>query len=347
MADRKPLVLAVGRTKELPSGDNLVVGALNGLTVSHDGAGTLLIEEPTDLHLLTMTDTTTLNGGTHSGVNTGDQTFIVNGLRFIIDTGSTADSDPGNGLLKFNHATQASATFIYVDDLTNDGVSLTPLWAAMLTGGLLLLQSATAQGTWQLWVVSSFTDASGYAKFGVTLMAAGGSFADGEPVFVTIGQGSSGGSGHLLQPPTIVTSTTSASVTSTTLPGDNTIPQNTEGTAYTAIDPSITPTSASSILLVGFYFPYVSASGVVDVRIAAFRDSGVGAVFAKQATAGGSNHTRDTLLLFMVPSGSTSATTFTLRVGVSGGTAYLNKISTGDLFGGVGIAVSFIMEFSP
>ncbi len=55
----------------------------NGLGLAHNGAGTFTIEEPFSLHLLTVSDSTTLNGGTFignsSGTNTGDQTITLTG----------------------------------------------------------------------------------------------------------------------------------------------------------------------------------------------------------------------------------------------------------------------------
>lgn len=111
------------------------------------------------------------------------------GVQYTADTGSTADSDPGAGLLKWNNATQASATFLYLDDETADAVSLTTWWAALEAGGFCYLQHATDQDTWQIWEVTAVTDASGYVKLAVTLLANGGSFADADPMLVTLEQG--------------------------------------------------------------------------------------------------------------------------------------------------------------
>jgi hypothetical protein len=116
------------------------------------------------------------------------------GVQYAADTGSTADSDPGAGLLKWNNATQASATVLYLDDTTSDGVSLTAWWAALDAGGFCYLQHATDQDTWQIWEITTVTDASGYVKFAVTLLANGDSFADGDPMLVTLQQGVTSGS---------------------------------------------------------------------------------------------------------------------------------------------------------
>ena len=111
------------------------------------------------------------------------------GVQYDADTGSTADSDPGAGLMKWNNATQASATVLYLDDDTSDGVSLTGWWSALDAGGFCYLQHATDQDTWQIWEIGTITDATGYVKLAVTLLANGGSFADGDPMLITLEQG--------------------------------------------------------------------------------------------------------------------------------------------------------------
>lgn len=115
------------------------------------------------------------------------------GVQFLADTGSTADSDPGAGLLKWNHATQTSATVIYLDDASADGASLTAIWPRLNAGGVLFLQHATNQDIWQIWEFTAINDASGYAKLTVTLWAAAGTFADNDPILVTLDKGQGAG----------------------------------------------------------------------------------------------------------------------------------------------------------
>lgn len=107
-------------------------------------------------------------------------------VQYVSDTGSTADSDPGAGLLKWNNATQGSATQIYLDDDTADGVSMTGFWAALDAGGFAYLQHATDQDTWQIWEITAVTDATGYVKLSVSLLANGGSFSDADPMLITL-----------------------------------------------------------------------------------------------------------------------------------------------------------------
>jgi hypothetical protein len=119
------------------------------------------------------------------------------GVQYGADLGSTADSDPGAGLLKWNNATQASATVLFLDDSTSDGASLTGWWSALEAGGFCYLQHATDQNTWQIWEITAVTDATGYVKLGVSLLANGDAFADDDPMLVTLQQGVAGGGGGL------------------------------------------------------------------------------------------------------------------------------------------------------
>lgn len=116
-------------------------------------------------------------------------------FRFTIDTGSIADSDPGAGLVKYNHATQSSATFLYFDDLTSDGVDLSTYFLSLGTSGYIHLMNALNGQQWQVWKWSAITDGTGYFKFAVTLQAGSASFADAVAVNVMfIGAGGGGAS---------------------------------------------------------------------------------------------------------------------------------------------------------
>jgi hypothetical protein len=117
-------------------------------------------------------------------------------LTFTSDTGSTADSDPGAGLFKWNNATQASATQLYFDDATLDSVNLDTFYTSQGSTGFISLQQADDTTKWQIWTwTAAPTDGTGYWKFTVTLQASGGSIADNKTVYVVfMGAGGGGGS---------------------------------------------------------------------------------------------------------------------------------------------------------
>ncbi len=122
----------------------------------------------------------------------------LKGLTFTSDTGSTADSDPGAGLFKWNNATQASATFLYFDNATLDAVTVSTFWASLGSAGFIYLQQADDSSIWQLWKwTATPTDGTGYYKFAVTLQAKStANIADDKTVycqFIGGGGSSSGG----------------------------------------------------------------------------------------------------------------------------------------------------------
>lgn len=116
------------------------------------------------------------------------------GLRLLADTSSTTDADPGAGSLRWNNATQASSTVLYLDDESADGVALDAIWPRLNAGGVLFLQHETDQDIWQIWEFTAINDASGYAKLTCTLWASAGSFADNDPMRVTLDKGQGAGS---------------------------------------------------------------------------------------------------------------------------------------------------------
>ena len=90
-------------------------------------------------------------------------------FRYAIDTGSTADSDPGAGLLKFNNATQASATALYLDDLTDDTGTDLSAFLLELAGSndSVLLTVCSESGTFRVFKITAIVDGTGYFKLTV------------------------------------------------------------------------------------------------------------------------------------------------------------------------------------
>ena len=104
------------------------------------------------------------------------------GLLFISDTSSQADSDPGAGLFRWNHATQSSATELFFNDGTVDAIDVSALFDAMGADGTLYLQQYDDSSKWQLWQVNSVTTSSDYVALDVTLLAYGGAIASSKVV---------------------------------------------------------------------------------------------------------------------------------------------------------------------
>lgn len=139
-------------------------------------------------------------------------------------------------------------------------------------------------------------------------------------------------------------SSTTASTTSV-IPQDNTIPQNTEGAAYASLDTTITPSSSTSLLEVEVYIPWVYAASASTSVWALFRDSGANAIQTAYISLPGSSVMPITLKCVLA-AGSVSATTFKLRYGaqsaalpiaIMGGAAL-------PLFGGSDVAHMMVRE---
>ena len=141
----------------------------------------------------------------------------------------------------------------------------------------------------------------------------------------------------------VESSTTSViTVSGSSIPFDDTIPQNTEGVEVLTIN--VTPISASSTLYLEAYLRgnHTTLGGV---NSALFQDSIVNAVAAEQSAI--YNYILINLRYSAV-SGSTSPRTYKLRVGVGSGSLYINGDSTGvRVFGGTQKAKLTVWEVLP
>jgi len=124
----------------------------------------------------------------------------------------------------------------------------------------------------------------------------------------------------------VTTSTASVVTCNTTMPSDDTIPQNTEGTEVLTL--AITPYSSTSTLIIEFKSSISSDSSVTAMSTALFQDTTAGALAANSdpfpASLGGTFSLRH-----IMTSGTTSSTTFKIRVGPSSNVAYVNGNASG------------------
>lgn len=116
-----------------------------------------------------------------------------------------------------------------------------------------------------------------------------------------------------------------------TIPADDTIPQNTEGTEVLTV--TITPKFSTSNLLITFSSIFsISATG--SATIALFQDSMANALAAKcydLSAAGMCGH-----FMHVMTSGTTSSTTFKIRAGPAANSLYCNgPDGGGQIMGGV------------
>ena len=144
----------------------------------------------------------------------------------------------------------------------------------------------------------------------------------------------------------VVSAQTGAVATGTgTIPFDDTIPQNTEGTQF--MTATITPTNASNLLLIEVV-AFVAPNAQVTMQGALFQDSTANALAASlQVVSTSTDRVQlDTFTHYMV-AGTTSATTFKYRSGANGAsTVTFNGRGGSRLMGGVMASSITIMEIT-
>lgn len=129
-------------------------------------------------------------------------------------------------------------------------------------------------------------------------------------------------SGKLLQQ--IVSSSSAYSTGTGQIPFDNTKPQNTEGIEY--LTATITPSNSSNILLIEADVIVGVLPGGTVVIGALFQDSGANAIAATAETLSNADYSiLNVTLRYRMTAGTTSATTFKVRIGTSSSTTmYFN-----------------------
>jgi len=120
------------------------------------------------------------------------------------------------------------------------------------------------------------------------------------------------------------------------------IPQNTEGEEYMSL--TITPTSVNSILEITVVVNATSNDNTPTVAL--FQDNQVNAIAATYFVGYPQWITPVTINHFM-QAGTTSATTFKVRMGSSNGNTYFNGQTSGRMLGGVYSSSITIKEYSP
>lgn len=120
---------------------------------------------------------------------------------------------------------------------------------------------------------------------------------------------------------------------STTIPIDNTTPQNTEGDQY--MSQAITPTSAINKLFIRAFIASISNSTTGNMAMALFQDSVANAVKSSLGYCYNAQCPIQMAVEHTMLAGTTSSTTFKIRAGCNNaGTTYFNGTSLGALMNG-------------
>jgi len=107
----------------------------------------------------------------------------VSGFSYAFDSGTT-DADPGAGRLRYNNATVASATSIYISETDGFGANLAAAIQAMPTGSNLYIYKVGAPATFSYFTMgATATDGGTYDKLtNLTHIASNGTFSNGDPL---------------------------------------------------------------------------------------------------------------------------------------------------------------------
>jgi hypothetical protein len=118
----------------------------------------------------------------------------------------------------------------------------------------------------------------------------------------------------------------------TPIPLDDTIPQNTEGTQV--LTKSITPSSGANLLDIQSGIHAATPASAENVTSSIFRDSTASAIASNASTTGAANYMTTIPVETAVLAGSTSSTTFNLRIGGGSTTINFNGAAGGRRLGG-------------
>jgi hypothetical protein len=107
---------------------------------------------------------------------------------------STITTPPGSGQVRFNNATQPSATHVYVSDITAPGSNVGTLFRyQMKSGSKIYIQDKDNAGTWILFqTTADAIDGGGYSDAAVTYVNGAGTIP-AQRVIVTLSPASAGG----------------------------------------------------------------------------------------------------------------------------------------------------------
>lgn len=192
------LFTTTGRTG--PAGYNNIAGSI----VSSSAASPFSHGDPILIHF----DRTGDKGDTGSSGSTGTQGQHGGGvtISYTFST-TTTDSDPGSGNLRFDNATQSSATVIRADLLDSGGADWTDVLDSLddstsIVKGHLRLVHATDFTKWILFTVSAVASETGYRNITVSVVdsSAASPFSNSDPILLTFtrtgDQGASGLTGN-------------------------------------------------------------------------------------------------------------------------------------------------------
>jgi hypothetical protein len=285
------------------------------------------------------------------------KTFLaLTGVTLSVDAGMRTFADAGERALMVPQftgqlGTQRDTGAVYIATGTSAGN-----WAAMTVSlAMILAGTFTADATGRGKFANSFVNADLLASDAVTTAKildenvtaaklAAALDLSGKTLTMPAGHFAAiAPTGSILQ--SITTQDATERSLTTTVPLDNTIPQQgSPGEGTEIFTATITPSSASSKVMVTATLNAGVSSGTLNCIFSLFKDSTANAIFAGMHYLVGQTNNIITLRFLDSPA-STSAITYKLRGGTAtAGTLYINRYVTGSMFGGTAFSNLTVQE---
>jgi hypothetical protein len=138
-----------------------------------------------DFKILPTVNTVPVSLNTH----THDNGYSGNSMKYTYST-TTTDSDPGSGIMRFNNATFASITQIFLDDNNFSGTDV-QTWLATLDDSSSIIKGyvhvfkQTDPTVFRLFSLTATTEATGYWKLTVAPIITQGTWTNGDVMVVS------------------------------------------------------------------------------------------------------------------------------------------------------------------